>query len=361
MKGGQEVKSVNQTMSRDDMAIVVGENIDRLCTVEVRSQTPPRGVIPQLYARAREKSSVPLTFQAATQLVSTVRAGDHVLILTGAGIPPSLPRGETDGPPGAAALARALDLGLGAKPVLVSEERNLGPIIAAAQAVGLYVVNPDVLGVRPRSVSVVSFPTGPDESLEASTRLLQMFRPSAIISVEKTGPNSKGVFHSVRGFEFPTATQAHVNRLVDLARSSGVLTIGVGDNGNEIGCGIILNDVQEIQPWGKVCRCPCGAGIATNSEVDCLVIAAVSNWGAYGITALLAFIMDDLELIHSEYDEQRMLEACVREGAVDGELGSPVPSVDGISLDSHQAIITLMREIVRRGRQGLRTEVSYGR
>ena len=42
------------------MAEVIGENIDRIATIEIRSRTPPRGVIHQLYKNARKKAGKPL-------------------------------------------------------------------------------------------------------------------------------------------------------------------------------------------------------------------------------------------------------------------------------------------------------------
>jgi len=88
--------------------------------------------------------------------------------------------------------------------------------------------------------------------------------------------------------------------------------------------------------------------MASSSEVDILVMAAVSNWGAYGINALLAYLIGNIDLIHSERMEEKMLEVCVRTGCVDGDLDVPSPSVDGILLESQKAIITLLRETVRR-------------
>jgi hypothetical protein len=166
--------------------------------------------------------------------------------------------------------------------------------------------------------------------------------------VERIGANKKGVYHSMKGLEIDTTNFAFLDSLVELAREKNIFTVGIGDNGNELGCGIIFDEVQKIQPWGKVCQCPCQSGMASSSEVDILIMAAVSNWGAYGINTLLAYLLDNIELIHSERMEEKMLEVCVRTGCIDGDLDIPSPSVDGISLESQKAIITLLRETVRR-------------
>ncbi len=67
----------------------------------------------KVYDDTRKKYGRPLTLLAAEQLLDKVKRGDHVLILTNSH--------EMDGPPGAAAIARSLVLGLGAIPVLVAE------------------------------------------------------------------------------------------------------------------------------------------------------------------------------------------------------------------------------------------------
>lgn len=152
----------------------------------------------------------------------------------------------------------------------------------------------------------------------------------------------------MNGFQIDSNQFAYLDALIECAREKDILTISIGDNGNEMGCGIILKTIQRIQPWGKVCQCPCRSGIASSSIVDILVMAAVSNWGAYGINALLAYMLEDISLLHTERMEEKMLEACVRKGCVDGDLDITSPSVDGISLESQKAIITLLREIVTR-------------
>jgi len=181
-----------------------------------------------------------------------------------------------------------------------------------------------------------------------SLELFKKYQPSMIIAVERIGVNNKGVYHHMNGIKIDSNDFAYLDSLIELARERNILTISVGDNGNELGCGIILDTVQKVQPWGKICQCPCQSGIASSSEVDVLVMAAVSNWGAYGINALLAYLLENIDLIHSERMEEKMLEACVRTGCVDGDLDIPSPTVDGISLESQKAIITLLREIVIR-------------
>lgn len=341
------------------MTEVIGENIDRIATIEMRSKTPPRGVIHRLYESARKKSGQPLTLTAAREIISALKENDHVFFVTGAGAWPVLLKGETDGPLGAASLARAIDLGIGAKPIFLSDEHNLEPIIASCEAAGITIKGVDdrTFKARPHSGMVFPFPLDPKKTLDVAKELLDAYQPKAVISIERLGPNEKGFFHTVRGFRRTDC--APLNLVVEEARNRKILTIGIGDNGNEIGCGLIHEDVKEIQTWGKLCQCPCKSGMATVSKTDYLIIASVSNWGAYGVSACMAYLLEDLDIMHSEYIEKRMLEECVSAGGTDGELGIQIPSVDGISLEVQQSVVIMMREVVKRGLKGLKKEVTY--
>jgi hypothetical protein len=70
---------------------VIGENIDRLCTLEMRPAGSSHDVIHKLYHAARAHFSAPLALHAARELSDQVHAGDFVIIATGAGHPLFLP------------------------------------------------------------------------------------------------------------------------------------------------------------------------------------------------------------------------------------------------------------------------------
>jgi len=56
---------------------IIGEYVDRLCTVEMRPQGMPRGKIHRLYEAARRRQQDrPLTLLAAERLRATVKPGD---------------------------------------------------------------------------------------------------------------------------------------------------------------------------------------------------------------------------------------------------------------------------------------------
>jgi D-glutamate cyclase len=330
------------------MPEIIGDNIDRLVTVEMRSQGIVRGNIVQLYEAARARLGQSLTMGAAMRLQEAIEPGAIVIITTGAGTWPWMPRGETDGPPGAASLARAITLGLGGRPVIVSEEDKLPAIVASCRAIGLLVEDTKTLRARSGVVTVMPFTTVETDALVDARKLLDDWDPKAIIAIEKLGPNAKGEFHSLQGFN-TTSDAAKVQHLFTLAAERGILTVGVGDGGNEIGCGLIHEETRRIMPAGSVCRCPCGEGMATVVGTDSLVIATTSNWGAYGIAACLAFLLKDPSLLQDAATERRMIEQCALSGAVDGMNGLPVPWVDGTNLEVQAAVVAMLGMIVSNG------------
>lgn len=320
------------------MKLPIGESIDRLLTIEIRSgvSSLPRGVVYPLYSAARRVAGQPLVAAAAHKIFSRVKRGDNVLIVTGAGVAPDLPAGETDGPPGAAILGRALERGLGANVLLITEARLMPPVVAAAESVGL------------RAQEHI-LPEGIGPSRAFAKAIVQNASPSLVVFVERDGPNAKGIFHGVRGNARVPGTIGHAEFILDEASNSDALTVGIGDGGNEIGFGMIYRDVRDIQPAGQHCGCPCNDGIATVATTDVLISASVSNWGAYGIAAAFASFLEKPELIHDHDTEQRLIQACVDAGARDGATSQSTASVDGISLATHQSIVTILAELALSG------------
>lgn len=329
---------------------ITGDNLDRAVSTEMRfAGGLPRGVTTPLYDAARAVAGGSMTFRAAQALVARVKRGDHVLVVTGAGTPPGLPKGETDGPLGAAAIARALEIGLGAKPVMIGEERNLPSTIAATEAAGLVVMDGAMFRQRRGCAMAVAFPIGVEAGRQAASELFERFAPTCIVFVEKGGPNEKGMFHSILGSGRSADEMASCHLLADLAAQRGVLTIGVGDGGNEIGCGAIIEAVHKVQPFGRVCRCPCRAGVATVTSCDHLVFASVSNWGAYAIAAALAGLLEQPDVLHDTDTEVRMLHASLAGGAMDGAYARLIPYVDGTNAAVQTGIITILHQIVQNG------------
>ena len=332
------------------MPEILGEYVDRAVNIEMRFGAGlPRDATRKLYDAARAHHGKPLTWLAAKSLQDRVKRGDHVLVVTGAGSWPWLPKGETDGPLGAAAIARALDFGLGAKCVVLAEERNLAPVVACVEAAGLVSADRKLFDARTGAALVQAFPLGLEAGRAEARRIIDEFKPTAMVFVEKAGPNQHGIFHSILGTGRGDEMMANAHCLVELAKAEGILTIGIGDGGNEIGFGNVVEAVRDIQPFGRMCKCACQGGVATVVATDVLVSAAVSNWGAYGIAAMIALLVKDPDVLHDVDTEYRMLVDCVRAGAMDGAVARLVPLVDGTSQAVQTSLITILHEIIGNG------------
>ncbi len=117
----------------------------------------------------------------------------------------------------------------------------------------------------------------------------------------------------------------------------------------EIGFGTIAEEASKIIPRYGQCTDGCGRGIANSTKVDALVVSAVSNWGAYGVSACMAALLRKPEVLHDKQTELRMLQECVDAGGIDGVKGMPTFSVDDLPGESHAIIVELLRMIVERG------------
>lgn len=331
------------------MVEVIGENIDRLCSIEIRPRSGlPRGVIHRLYGRARAKQGKPLTLQAAQKLIDQIKPGEHVVFLTGAGGPPYLPKGEVDGLLGSAGLARAIDLGLKGKPIFLCEKRVIDPLTASCQAAGITIIDKKNFEAQGHRGIIEALPIDDQEAIAYAEHLLDEYSPATVISIEKLGPNVKGVIHSALGTDV-TAMHGKAHHIVEDAYRRHILTIGMGDAGNEIGFGLIEEDVRKIVPYGDSCNCPCQRGIANTTKVDVLIVAGVSNWGAYGVEACMAVLLSEPKVLHNAEMQRRMHEDCIRAGAADGVYASQILYDDGISALTHQSLINILHMMVENG------------
>lgn len=339
-------KSTTETAPESARSMI--EYIDRLITVEMRNPAMPHGMIGPLYdAARREGGGDPLTLRAASALLEHVGLHDVVLINTGAGTGELIPNGENDGPVGAAVLARAVYRGLGATPVFICEEHHVEPIVASSEAAGIGIRNLEVALRTHVGGAVVTTPTE-DGLMEAwSDDLLDRLKPKAVIATERLGPNAKNVIHGSTGIATGRPL-VDSSPLFEAAAKRGIVSIGIGDAGNEIGFGRITDEVQRIQdPWGRTCQCPCGGGMATVVPTDVLVVASVSNWGAYGIEAALSILLRQPNLPHTTEEEERIQLRCLEAGGIEALFCTQSFYCDGISGESHMALVRLLREMVR--------------
>lgn len=332
---------IQSPKSGSPLVDLIADNVDRLINLDVSGY----GVIAHLYKAARALQDRPITLAAAQRLREKLADGGNFFVTSGWIMPGTFPCGETDGPIGAATIGRALGIAFGARMIVVTEERMIGSTVAACRAAGMSVLTEEDLRDSPRPPHprflhcvVVPLPIDDAGSVAESRRLFEAYKPKALISIEKNGPNREGRYSMVDGSDNSDCV-AKAGRLFEEAKAKGVLTIGIGDRGNEIGFGAIADVPRRILPFGE--------NATDNTTVDILLTAAVSNWGASGIAATLAALLGRPEIMHDTATESRMLHRCIDAGAVDGFTCRPVPMSDGMQESTHVAICALLNELVR--------------
>lgn len=320
----------------------VGESIDALVNVDPRGD----GVCKILYAAARKKAGMPLCMGAARKIHETVSEGDLVYLMTGFVLPP-FRKAEMDGVVSTVMLARALVKAYGARPVVVCHEDCLRAVESLAYVAGLHMYRSiQEAASMPISLVVTTIPEERHEASRAATALLADGIPSLAITVECPGPNDKGVFHNAGGLDV-TDMQAKQDVLFERLRKLDVMTISVGDLGNELGLGSLRPYLDQWVPRiGKgECSCPCGGGIGTNVCADFVVTGTVSDWACLGIVAALACLNGRPDIMPSlETQERAMIKAS--EGGMIDMYGWLEPAIDGCSKEMCLALGTMMREIV---------------
>lgn len=327
----------------DEKLQKVGEAIDNLCTIEITG----RGVVRDLYLATRAVKDGPLCLTAARELVRRVRPGDVVMIATGL---PTYPwfSGEQDGPVGAAVLARALVLGLAARPVIVTEAIHVEMCRAALRGAGLYARGLDEALRLPTTAAVLPFPVDPAAAERDAARLLEQIRPKAMVAIERAGANEHGHYHAAKGWRL-TDHCAKVDVLFERGKAAGVYTVGIGDGGNELGCAIIRDTVIATVPYAAKCQCPCGGAVVPAFVPDHLIIAAISNWGAYGIAAAMALLLDRREVLHSREIDWRVHDLCAAAEANNNGPGLLDPGTDAVPAAIHGDFVELMGFMIQSG------------
>jgi hypothetical protein len=162
---------------------------------------------------------------------------------------------------------------------------------------------------------------------------------SHYVAVERAGPASDGNYYTMRGRTISPYMSRYEHLL---ASGKDHSTIGIGDGGNEIGMGKIPHGtiVKNI-PNGDLTHC--------RVPTDHLIVAGVSNWGAYALAAgvyVLRGVKPPADLFDPNR-EREILEVMVREGPlVDGVTGKQTATVDGLSWEEYARPLLRIREIV---------------
>jgi len=218
---------------------------------------------------------------------------------------------ETDGPAGTCVLAKALDK-IGYKPIVITDK----------YCTGFFELE---------NIDTEYLPIEIDE--KEIEKLINKYNPKGMISIERCGKNKYGEYANMRGISISTYT-APIDEL--FVKYNGIIpTIGVGDGGNEIGMGSLADVITE-----KLSLEPCVV------KVDNLVIATVSNWGAYGITCALG-IRTKMQLLPTIEWIMTFIQNTIDIGSVDGVTHERIVSVDGKGMDIEKEILDSLRELER--------------
>ncbi len=328
---------------------IIGFNIDQAITLEMRSKSWPKGIIQPLLHAVQKDAQGPQVLKAALGLKENISVGDKILITCIAAQTPWVPNSETDGPAGGAVLARVISKGLGGCPHFVINEKHQQPTISACRALGIPVLS-EQDKTRPGSAVMLDFPINYEQAEARALEVLHKYQPKAVIAIETMSPNPKGIVHSASGAAIANEEiEGAYFHVAKQASKQGIYTLGIGDAGNEFGMGRIYSAVREFHPAGAECRCECKTGIATDLSADALIVAGCSNWGAYGVAVMLAYLLEKPELFHTAVEEEHMLRQMAIAGANDAFTGESQASVDNIHLEAHIGLNYLLTEIVKNG------------
>ncbi|WP_067863136.1 DUF4392 domain-containing protein [Neptuniibacter marinus] len=229
----------------------------------------------------------------------------HVLIGTGF---PVVDTFETDGPVGAIALYQALEA-LGATPVIVC-----GPPVSQAL-------------MNNYRIHEISVGEHQERTLEAF-KALYNYNPDAVLSIERPGQAEDGEYYNMRGESISDRTACFDT----FVRNAKCPTIGIGDGGNEIGMGNIQEALKELDI------------MASATKVDELLIADVSNWGAYGIITFLS-LWNDKDLLN-DVKPIEILKYLSKLGSVDGVTRENELTEDGLPVSEGDSIIAELRGLI---------------
>lgn len=315
-----------------------------------------KDVITKLYKAAVAAQQGPLSLLAARTLLEKVKARDAVIIATGfperAWI--ARPIAETDGPPGAATFARSIHAAVGALPVILIDEPFVQVMEATCRGAGMVTIDLQYFeNVKRESgfqaVFVVGVPLDRTNAHQMLGELLERLKPSALVAIERPGQNEFGVYHQVGGQRIPDDAVADMDYAFNRARRAGILTVGVGDGGNEIGMGMIGNDLAAILPVTRKCKCPCGGGSAAATMTDILLTGTCSNWAVTALEGAIALLTENRHALHTTEMDRRTLEFCSAAGGIDGGINYNTDlAVDDIPWSGYRTAVDACRDIVDR-------------
>jgi hypothetical protein len=260
-------------------------------------------------------------YRAASALAGARRIG----MITGFFVPGAdPPAAETDGPAGAALLARAfVDAGLECR--VATDTVCARACSVALHAAGVGAVPVDSLA-----------PNGDPAKLIAAWREAGI---DHVLAIERCGPAADGVPRNMRGQDL----SEFVAPLDRLFTAGPWRTIAIGDGGNELGMGSVSSTlIAEHVPLGEAVGCVVPA--------EHLVSAGVSHWGAYALLAALSVLRPDGHRLRRLLDpalDEAIVTAMVADGpAVDGVTLARSVTIDARDMDAHHTVLAAITALL---------------
>lgn len=250
-----------------------------------------------------QKALTPGYYQRAAEKIFNCRG----TILIGTGFPVD-DTFETDGPVGAIAMYDTFKH-LGAHPIIVCGN-PLASVISDDYEV--------------YEISVGDLSKGKQEAIDGLARL----KPELVISIERPGLSAGGFYANMRG-ENISKRCACFDYFITEAECP---TIAIGDGGNEIGMGNVLEALSALSITASVTTC------------DELLVADVSNWAAHGLIAWLSYWSG--EDLLSKVDTLEILKYISARGSVDGVTRLNTLTEDSLESGAGQQVIDELRRII---------------
>ncbi|XP_077419712.1 D-glutamate cyclase, mitochondrial isoform X2 [Vanacampus margaritifer] len=267
------------------------------------------------------------------------------------------PPDETDGPPGAIAMATML-LSLGKQVTMVTDKRA----VQMNQAIIDEAVR---TGVLKSTIPLVTFEeTVPNPALNFLCHHGDPAKPryDHLVAIERSGRAEDGNYYNMRGINIKHLVDPIDDMFLAAKNIPGITTIGIGDGGNELGMGKVKEKVKSLMPKGVL--------IACDVPADYAITAGVSNWGGYAVACGLYLLktcpvhqrylnkglgadhqtpkelQDWTTNLPSVDKEESILSTLVRFGIRSGKTAHLAMEVDGLSFHpTHSAIITRLLDV----------------
>lgn len=256
------------------------------------------------------------------KLEATLKNATGAVLLTGFPVRLGLHNfaGETDGPLGAANLAYALEaVGV---PVSVWTDEEAYWIVNAALT---------ARGCKCRPLMLPKY-----EADEFMAEQLDSLKPSHVITIERPGKALDGHYHNMKG-GIIDAMFVDASGIVDAARSRGIVTISIGDGGNEMGMGSLRETIEKYVPHGE--------NICASEIADIALVSGVSNWWGWGVGAVLSRMHGKIFLPEDE-TELAMLRKMLEAGSVDGCTKQSEETVDNLPMNVHLDVLAKVRKLL---------------